>query len=143
MKNQLTIKEDVSVANDGDNFYELIEGDELNELKLLRLVSSYTYVFACYKHVAEISTAASENKYGYICECNQPPSTQNSHYCPANAKFVPTLQCQLHPQCNDPINVCFEIQMKALNLRKKTPELGEEYKAVSYTHLTLPPNREV
>ena len=78
MERQPTVREDVSVAkDDDDNCYEFIDGDELTELKLLRMMSSPAYIFACYKYVVETSTSGelSENKYGYTCECNKAPST--------------------------------------------------------------------
>ena len=107
------------------------DGDDLKQLKLLRIMSTPVYIMACYVTTLEMSNVCSNEKRSYNCSCISDTFKEDFHYCPGNKKFTISHFCRQHIECNDPIYVCFDIAQKCSGLANRVPEFSEECKEIS------------
>ena len=68
-----------------------------------------------------------------LCSCIKGigDTSENFHYCPANPKFVPSLSCQDHLECNDPVFKCFDLAKIARMYAEHIPEYKPEYEEIA------------
>ena len=128
--------------------------DEVNGLQILRLMAKPSYILACYEcavdktfsddnHKPKIHFKGFNKKRSFhrlaidkqmsidICNCHHADSEIEFHYCPANPKFVPSLDCQDHLECNDPIFKCFDLAKMATIYAQHIPEYKDEYEEIA------------
>ena len=95
-------------------------GDEVNDLHLLRLMAKPSYILSCYDSVAERTYTKTDHnqRQNHSCHCSQIEAQDTIarrmiqgavHYCPAHPRFFPSMSCQEHLECNDPIFRCFDL----------------------------------
>ena len=104
-------------------------GDEVNDLHLLRLMAKPSYILSCYDSVAEKTYTKTDHnqRQNHSCHCSQIEAQDTiarrtiqgavrsyyyvgeDHYCPAHPRFFPSMSCQEHLECNDPIFRCFDL----------------------------------
>ena len=100
-------------------------GDEVNDLHLLRLMAKPSYILSCYDSVAErtYKNLNNDTDMHLSCDCSQSEALDtvpkrsiryyvdrdDFHYCPAHPRFFPSMSCQEHLECNDPIFRCFDL----------------------------------
>ena len=103
-------------------------GDEVNDLHLLRLMAKPSYILSCYNSVAEKTFKDNNQRLHHSCDCSQNEDSVDTttskysikhyyyyvckdefHYCPAHPRFFPSMSCQEHLECNDPIFRCFDL----------------------------------
>ena len=110
--------------------HDLFEGgDEVNDLHLLRLMAKPSYILSCYDSVAERTYTKTDHnqRQNHSCHCSQIEAQDTiarrtiqgavrsyyyvgeDHYCPAHPRFFPSMSCQEHLECNDPIFRCFDL----------------------------------
>ena len=130
------VKSENGVEND-----ENPNNDEINDLKILRLMVTPAYVFSCYLSIldgSEASIKQSSNKKMEECSCIKKSRMHTGridkiecHLCPANNDFVPITNCRQHLECNDPIYTCIDLTCLGLKLANQTPEFAMEYLGIS------------
>ena len=114
--------------------------DEIKDLKILRLMATPSYIFACYLSAIDCSgltNKGNSSNSGY-CTCSQDVTNANYHVCPANQHFIPVSKCRQHPECNDPIYACLDLASLGSKLAERMPEYGEEYQEISKMAKKLP-----
>ncbi len=72
----------------------LIGEDEIEDFRIFEMMVTKSYILSCYE-------AAYEAKGLEDCTCQN--DVQNDHFCPSNPKFKPSLSCDQHVECNDPV----------------------------------------
>ena len=105
--------------------------DDLNNLKILRMMATPAYILARYITTLEISNALNKDIRSYTCGCSSESDQQHFHFCPANNKFVPFNGCREHIECVDPISNCFDLSQMSSDFAKRVPEYGEECKEIT------------
>ena len=105
--------------------------DNLNELKILRMITKPVYIMAQYVATLESSDNKKKMVGDYRCNCSLEQENDDFHFCPAHSKYMPSSFCRHHIECNDPIYVCFELAKLCANFGDQAPEYGEECKNIS------------
>ena len=105
--------------------------DNLNELKILRMITKPVYIMAQYVATLESSYNKKEMARDYSCNCILGQENDDFHFCPAHSKYMPSSFCRHHIECNDPIYVCFELAKLCAEFGDQAPEYGEECKNIS------------
>ena len=105
--------------------------DSLNELKILRMITKPVYIMAQYIATFETSENFKKDTEDYNCKCIHDQENKDFHFCPANSKFMPSNFCREHIECNDPINVCFDLAKLCSDFGQRAPEYGNECKNIS------------
>ena len=116
-------------------------GDVVNDLHLLRLMAKPSYILSCYNSVAEKCFMDNNQRLHNSCNCSQNEDSVDAaskhyyyvrrdevHYCPAHPQFFPSMTCQEHLECNDPIFRCFD-------LAKLAKERKYSQHKVKYLHM--------
>ena len=111
--------------------------DDLNQLKILRMMAAPAYIMACYINALEISNVLNKDERSYNCTCLLESSKEDFHYCPANKKFEPSSFCRQHIECNDPIYAVFDLAQQCSAFTNKVPEFGEECKEIAEKAVNL------
>ena len=128
------------MANSGRDMRheDTFEGaDDLNQLKLLRIMAEPFYIIACYLTLLESSKLLQQDKRRYKCACISQSNQPGFHYCPATKKFKPSDFCRQHIECNDPITTCFDIAEKCSKLSNRVPEFREECNEIAENAIRL------
>ena len=114
--------------------------DEIKDLKILRLMATPAYIFACYLSAIDSAGITNRSNVGSstYCTCSQDVNNVDYHVCPLNEHFIPVARCRLHLECNDPIYSCLDLANLGSKLAEKMPEYGEEYQEISKMARNLP-----
>ncbi len=133
------------------------ERDDVYAIRILTLMSSPAYIFACYAVVAEERDLEGKES---VCECvgitkpkvfvhntskisvlvdeSRTESTmvancleESVHYCPGSNKFKPRDDCFHHLECNDPIYRCFDIARLTYEASQIYPEYRTEFMEIA------------
>ena len=115
-----------------DDFSNDIDAaDDLNRPKVLKMMATPVYILACYVAALNASNVLDNDDDEYHCTCVEDSKGKCFHRCPASNKFIPSRDCRLHIECNDPIYTCFDIAQQCLEFANIMPEFGEECKDLS------------
>ena len=144
----MTIFPIVSLFSGSD--YLLKGGDEVNELNILKMMSEPCYILACYECVfdkylkniikndvgqVQYVSGVARRLYQYVSHLQRQVShyctCSSEHHCPDNPNFIPSMECDNHLECNDPIFRCFYLADLATQRAYYTPEYSAEYEEIS------------
>ena len=105
--------------------------DNLNELKILRLMTKPVYIMAQYVATLELAEVISNDAGNYKCNCIFEQNEPDFHFCPAHPKYMPFSFCRKHIECNDPIYLCFDMAKLCIDFGNRASEYSEECKNMS------------
>ena len=105
--------------------------DELNELQILKMMSTPCYIIACYMTALETSKVLEDFDSSYVCTCESDGESTDFHYCPGNKNFKPSVNCTSHIECSDPIYQCFYLVKSCSQFAQSSPELRKECNDIS------------